>query len=41
MQSLKQRPLLLAGIVFAVVLGALLLWIVVSDSGLDHNAYNP
>lgn len=41
MSTLKQRPLLLAGILFAVILGALLLWIVISDSGLDSTRYNP
>lgn len=40
MTSLKERPLLLAGIVFAVVLGALVLWIALGDSTLDP-VYNP
>jgi hypothetical protein len=41
MKSLKERPLLLAGIVFAVVIGAVLLWIALGETGIHSDQYNP
>lgn len=41
MQSLTRRPLLLAGLVFGVVLVALLAWILFGDALLDPGVYTP
>ncbi len=41
MKSLTQRPLLLAALIFVAVLGALLLWIAITNSGLNPDVYNP
>lgn len=40
-QSLLQRPLLLASLIFGFVLVLLLVWIALGEGGLNSDVYRP